>query len=52
MFSGVIIGCCSLYGDSLADDVSASPFFFVVEENFPSFEGKTTVFEVDTVEGA
>jgi hypothetical protein len=30
----------------------ASPFLFVVEENFPFFEGNTIVFEVDAVEGA
>ena len=30
----------------------ASPFLFVVEENFPFFEGKKVVFEVDAVEGA
>ena len=36
----------------MANYVAASPFLFVVEENFPFFEGKMTLVEVDAVEFA
>ena len=47
-----VFGFCSLWDGSLANDVVAYPFLFVVEENSPFFEGKTTLAEVDAVEGA
>ena len=47
-----VLGFCSFCDGSLANDVVASPFLFVLEENFSFFEGKTTLVEVDAVEGA
>ena len=47
-----VLGFCWSYGGSLAVGVASSPFLLVVEENFPFFEGKTTLVEVDAVEVA
>jgi hypothetical protein len=40
---------CWSYGGSLTVGVVSSPFLLVVEENFPFFEGKMTLVEVDAV---